>query len=159
MIALWEFLIGNQKIGLENGAISIRDKKFRRRCRSIGKGKLFGEKGVWVRWRIRWGEIRSKVGWYGRNVLGVSLMRTGWVGRGRHKWRANGDMVVNAGSRWYSWYLSLSWGVAEGSLNHSEKLDLWRSWLYERNWLARTGRNGLTGWRDWNGQDEVRAGE
>ena len=67
-------------------------------------------------------------------------------------------MVAEYGSGYASWYLSLYWGVETGSSNISKKLGLWGAWPYGRNWLASTGRTGLTGRRDRTGRDKVRLG-
>ena len=79
------FLSKDQSIGLGNGYISSRDKEVIRRFSRRGRGKFSGGRGVWGVWRIRWGGISSKSGWYGRNCLGVSLLRTGWELLGQYK--------------------------------------------------------------------------
>ena len=158
MIALWGFLIKRPKIGLGNGFISSLDKEVRRRCISRGRRKLYGYRGIWGGWRIIWGGISSKSVWCGIDCLGVCLMRTDWVWRGRYKCITKEEIIDDAGSGWASWYISLSWGVAKVSSNRSEKLSLWGTCPYWINWLARTSCTGLIGRRGQTGRDEGRAG-
>ena len=46
-------------------------------------------------------------GWYGRNCLGVSLLRTGQEGQGRYKGGTKGEMLADAVSGGASRYLEV----------------------------------------------------
>ena len=80
----------------------------------------------------------------------MSLLRTGWEVQGQYNGVTKGYMEEDTVSGWASWYLYLSWGVAERSSSLSKKSGLWGACSYGINWLARTGQTGLTVQRDRN---------
>ena len=67
-------------------------------------------------------------------------------------------MVSDAVSGWDSWYLKVCQRDHYIIFFYLEKLGLWGACPYGINWLARTVRTGLMGWREHTGQDKGEAG-